>query len=213
MPVVCFDPATRPNGLGFGRIKSQKVCFYYDVLSVTFSAGLRPMVKYRGLGPPWMKANIPNDVYFPVFAAKTMNRTVDLPDPDQLPGGDVVIFDGECNFCRSQVSNLRRLDWGGKRLSFISLHDPRVAERYPDLTHDQMMEQMYVIDAKGNKHGGGDAVRYLSRRLPLLWITAPILHVPGSARLWRWLYGQVAKRRYKLAGKSCEDDVCSVHMK
>ena len=75
------------------------------------------------------------------------------------------------------------------------------------------MDQMYVVDQQGRRHGGADAVRYLSRRLPLLWIAAPILHLPGTANLWRWLYRQVAKRRYKLAGKSCEDDACSVHMK
>jgi predicted DCC family thiol-disulfide oxidoreductase YuxK len=142
-----------------------------------------------------------------------MLRGTNLTDPDQKTTSDVVIFDGDCNFCRSQVRNLSRLDWGGNRLSFISLHDPRVAERYPDLSHDQLMEQMYVIDRKGRRHGGADAVRYLSRRLPLLWIVAPILHIPGTARLWRWLYQQVAKRRYKLAGKDCKDDVCSVHLK
>jgi predicted DCC family thiol-disulfide oxidoreductase YuxK len=140
-----------------------------------------------------------------------MVRPAKLNDPDQNPTADVVIFDGECNFCRAQVGHLSRLDCCGNRLSFISLHDPRVTERYPDLSHEQMMEQMYVIDRKGRRHGGGDAVRYLSRRLPLLWIAAPILHLPGTASLWRWLYSQVAKRRYKLAGKSCEDDACSIH--
>jgi predicted DCC family thiol-disulfide oxidoreductase YuxK len=142
-----------------------------------------------------------------------MLRRVDLPDPDTLSDADVVIYDGECNFCRSQVSNLRRLDLGGHRLSFISLHDPRVAERYPDLTHEQMMEQMFVVDRAGRRHGGGDAVKYLSRRLPLLWIAAPILHIPGTASLWRWMYRQVAKRRYKLAGKTCDNETCSVHLK
>ena len=142
-----------------------------------------------------------------------MATPADLPDPDALPGSDVVIFDGQCNFCRAQVTRLRRLDWSGKRLSFISLHDERIAQRYPDLTFDQLMDQMYVIDTRGGKHGGADAVRYLSRRLPLVWVTAPILHLPGTARLWRWMYKQVAKRRYKLAGKSCENDVCSVHLK
>lgn len=141
-----------------------------------------------------------------------MPSHTDLTDPDQNPTADVVIFDGECNFCRAQVGHLSRLDRFGNRLSFISLHDPRVAERYPDLTHDQLMEQMYVVDQAGRRHGGADAVRYLSRRLPLLWVLAPILHIPGTARLWRWLYGQVAKRRYKLAGKSCENDSCSVHL-
>lgn len=139
-----------------------------------------------------------------------------LPDPSDHPGADVVIYDGDCNFCISQVKNLRRLDCCGGRLSYLSLHDPRVAERYPDLTYDQMMSQMYVIDQQDRRHGGGDAVRYLSRRLPLLWIAAPILHLPGTASLWRLIYNQIAKRRYKLAGKksgrpSCDDDACAVH--
>lgn len=140
-----------------------------------------------------------------------MLRQAELPDPDNLTDADVVIYDGQCNFCRSQVRNLKRLDWGGRRLAFLSLHDPRVGERYPDLTKDQLMEQMYVVDQSGNRHGGADAVRYLSRRLPSLWVAAPILHLPGTAGLWRWLYRQVAKRRYKLAGKNCENDACSVH--
>ena len=140
-----------------------------------------------------------------------MLRQAELPDPDTLTDADVVIYDGQCNFCRSQVRNLKRLDWGGRRLAFLSLHDPRVGERYPDLTKDQLMEQMYVVDQSGNRHGGADAVRYFSRRLPSLWVAAPILHLPGSAGLWRWLYRQVAKRRYKLAGKNCENDACSVH--
>jgi predicted DCC family thiol-disulfide oxidoreductase YuxK len=136
-----------------------------------------------------------------------------LPDPDSRSDADVVIFDGQCRFCRAGVNQLRRLDVGGRRLTYLSLHDERVATRYPDLTHDQLMEQMYVIDRDGGRHGGADAVRYLSRRLPLLWAAAPLLHLPGTANLWRWLYQQVAKRRYKLAGKSCDGDACSVHVK
>ncbi|TWT53311.1 hypothetical protein Pla22_09400 [Rubripirellula amarantea] len=133
-----------------------------------------------------------------------------LPDPDDLKDSNVVIYDGQCNFCRGQVNNLRRLDIGGKRLSFISLHDPRVKERYPDLSHDDLMAQMYVIDRDQNRYGGSDAVRFLSRQLPLLWPVMPILHIPGTAGLWRWGYHQIAKRRYKLAGKNCEDGVCKI---
>ncbi len=135
-----------------------------------------------------------------------------LPDPDTRGDTDVVIFDGECRFCRGGVERLQQLDLGGKRLSFLSLHDPRVTERYPDLSYDDLMSQMYVVDQAGTRHGGADAVRYLSRRLPLLWPVMPILHVPGSARLWRWLYAQVAKRRYKIAGKDCENGACSIHL-
>ncbi|MCC9654403.1 thiol-disulfide oxidoreductase DCC family protein [Rhodopirellula halodulae] len=134
-----------------------------------------------------------------------------LQDPDQCPGCDVVIYDGECNFCRAAVKNLRRLDWGGKRLAYLSLHDSRVASWYPDLTREELMEQMYVVDQQNRRHGGADAVRYLSRRLPTLWLAAPILHLPGTAGIWRRLYREVAKRRYRLAGKSCDSGSCSIH--
>jgi predicted DCC family thiol-disulfide oxidoreductase YuxK len=141
--------------------------------------------------------------------------TSGLPDPDQAPGKDVVIYDGECNFCKAQVNRLRMFDRLGQRLAYLSLHDPRVQQRYPNLTYEQLMEQMFVVDSAGKQYGGSDAVRYLSRRLPLLWPAMPILHLPGTAALWRWAYHQVAKRRYKISGRSqkdCDSGACSIHL-
>lgn len=137
----------------------------------------------------------------------------DLPIPEDLPNADVVIFDGKCVFCIGQVRNLLKLD-GGERLSFMSLHDPEVTERYPDLTYDQMMEQMYVIDSAGSRYGGAAALRYLSRRLPKLWILAPLTHIPFTLPIQQWVYGQIARRRYKIAnkdGRACEGGTCSIH--
>ncbi len=143
----------------------------------------------------------------------TDRPTTTLPDPDQRPLSDVVIYDGHCVFCRSQVERIARWDRRAQ-LSFLSLHDARVAERYPDLTFEQLMEQMYVIDRAGRRHAGAGALRYLSRKLPRLWILAPALHLPGTLPFWRWCYRQVAKRRYALAGKSnCDGDSCKIHFK
>ena len=139
---------------------------------------------------------------------------IHLPDPDESPDSAVVIFDGNCRFCQKQVATLVRFD-GKARLSFISLHDPRVAERFPDLTHDQMMQQMYVISNDGTAYGGAVALRYLSRHLPRLWWAVPFLHIPFSLPIWKWLYRQVAIRRYKiserLAKSECPEGTCSVH--
>src|SRR5262249_2380422 len=87
-----------------------------------------------------------------------------LPTPDERPDSDVVIYDGHCKFCSAQVKKLAWWDCQ-KRLSYISLHDPEVAKRYPDLTHEMLMEQMYVVDQRGNRYGGAAAFRYLTRRL------------------------------------------------
>lgn len=136
-----------------------------------------------------------------------------LPDPADHPQADVVIYDGHCKFCRAGVERLRWWDGGG-RLAFISLHDPRVAELYPDLTHDMLMAQMYVVDAAGNRYGGADAIRYLTRRLPWFWPVMPLVHIPFSLPVWQWLYDVVASRRY-LFGKveECDGGTCSLHFK
>ncbi len=135
-----------------------------------------------------------------------------LPSPHDRPQADVVIFDGKCKFCSGQVRRLAKWDRAG-RLSFQSLHDPEVLKNYPDLTHDMLMEQMYVVDQAGHRYGGAAAFRYLTRRLPLLWALAPVMHIPFSLPLWQWCYRQVAKRRYMMGKVECDGDTCDVHFR
>jgi predicted DCC family thiol-disulfide oxidoreductase YuxK len=132
-----------------------------------------------------------------------------LPTPGQRPTADLVIYDGQCQFCRRSVERLRRLD-SQQRLAFISLHDPEVSRRFPDLTKDQLLAEIYVVDQQGRRYGGAAAIRYLSRRLPRLWPLAPLMHLPGSLPLWNYLYRWVARRRYLLGGATCEDDTCQL---
>ena len=122
----------------------------------------------------------------------------------------MIIWDGECNFCRQQVLRLRKLDWSD-RLTFLSLHDPRVAQRYPQLTHEQLMAEMWVVTPDGQKFGGADALRQLSRTLPALWPIAPLLHIPLTMPVWRALYRWIARNRYRLAGKNCNSGTCDLH--
>lgn len=133
-----------------------------------------------------------------------------LPDPDDCPHCPVVIWDGQCNFCRQQVDRLRWFQ-GRQGLSYISLHDARVATRYPDLSYSQLMEQLWVVTVDQRKFGGADAFRYLSRYLPRLYWLAPFMHVPGMMPIWRRLYNMVARRRYAIAGKNCTDGTCQLH--
>ena len=73
-----------------------------------------------------------------------------LPTPSERPGADVVIFDGDCGICTAQV---RKLPWWDcrKRLSYLSLHDPEVYRRWPDLSHDRLMQEMLIVDREGNR--------------------------------------------------------------
>ena len=146
--------------------------------------------------------------------SKTDTTPLSLPDPRETSSRDVMIFDGQCKFCRKQVARVRALDWGN-RLSFISLHDPWVQETYPEFTHDQLMEEMVVVDVNQGKHGGAAAFRYLSRRLPTLWFLAPLMHLPFSLPLWSLIYRTIARQRYRWGrlDDSCENGSCDIHFK
>ena len=141
---------------------------------------------------------------------------IHLPSPAENPNAEIVIFDGRCKFCTGQVERLARWDGTGRRLAFLSLHDPEVAKRFPDLTYDQLMEEMVVVDRRGNRHAGAAAFRYLTTKLPRLYVLAPLMHLPFTMPIWRWGYKQVAKNRYLLMGKTtegCDDGTCKVHLK
>ena len=133
-----------------------------------------------------------------------------LPGVGDLPNADVVIFDGNCKFCCAQVIRLRWFDGG--RLAYTSLHDGVVNELCPNLDKETLMKQMYVVNRQGDQYGGANALRYLSRKLPRLWLAAPLLHIPFSLPVWQFLYDSIAKRRYKISGKNSEcDEGCGIH--
>lgn len=124
------------------------------------------------------------------------------------PDRDTVLFDGQCRFCRRQITLLRWLDWW-QRLRFISFHEPSVGENFPEIPPEQLQQQMFVVDRQGKARGGATAVRYLSRRLPSLWPVAALLHIPGSLPLWNAAYSFIAKRRLLIAGR-CDEGSCKI---
>ena len=133
-----------------------------------------------------------------------------LPTLADRPTGFVVIYDGHCRFCLANMRCLRKIDQG--KIGYVSLHDPVVLERWPDLTHDELMKQIYLIDQRGGRHAGAAAFRFLSRHLAALWLLAPLLHIPGSLHFWQYLYRQVAMIRYRFGRTSnCDGDACRVH--
>lgn len=136
-----------------------------------------------------------------------------LRDPADHPDAELIVYDGHCRFCTQQVRRLDRLDRRG-RLAFISLHDPRVAELLPDVTHEQLMEHLYLVDRQGRRYVGAEAFRYLSTRLWPLWPLAPLLWIPGSLPLWQACYRWVARQRYRWGRvDSCDDDACEIHFR
>jgi predicted DCC family thiol-disulfide oxidoreductase YuxK len=124
---------------------------------------------------------------------------------------DVVIFDGHCKLCRAGIARLRALDWFS-HFRYVPLQEVEIRENYPDLTHDMLMAEMYVVTRGGKRLGGAAAFRYLSWRIPLMWPIAPVLNIPGTLGIWSWLYKLVAKNRYRFGRiEECEGGTCHLH--
>jgi predicted DCC family thiol-disulfide oxidoreductase YuxK len=131
---------------------------------------------------------------------------------DPAPGKGIVLFDGDCPFCRRSVAILRRLDWLG-RLHFQSARD---VEHLPPaevpLDPKRLLDEMHVLTPDRQRaHAGYRAFRWIAWRLPLTLPIAPLLYIPGVPWLGNRVYLWVARNRMELV--PCTDGACPVHLK
>ena len=135
-----------------------------------------------------------------------------LPTPADRPNADTVIYDGKCGFCQHQMGKLDRWDKDGQ-LAYVSLHDPQVAERLPELSKDDLMREICLVSKAGQRIHGADAFKYIARQLRAPWPVSLAMRIPLSMPVWRFLYRQFARQRHRLSQRyACKDDSCEVHL-
>ena len=126
------------------------------------------------------------------------------------------LYDGQCVVCRSTCEAMRALDWR-KRIEFVDLHESGAwRERCLDLTFEQLMREIHVLDGEGKVYAGFEATRRMLREAPLgfpLWL---LLRLRGMDGLGARVYRFIARRRYRinaLLGKEppdCADGGCEM---
>jgi predicted DCC family thiol-disulfide oxidoreductase YuxK len=122
-----------------------------------------------------------------------------------------VLYDGVCPLCRRTVRLLAAVDLF-QRLRLVDFRQLSVPEynrrRGLSLSPDALEREMHVVSQKG-VDVGFDAYRRLSFALPVLWLAAPWLFLPGVASLGRLVYRHVARNR--LARGTCDAE-CAVDL-
>lgn len=108
-----------------------------------------------------------------------------------------VVYDGECDFCRSALLVVRFLDVF-RLVSYLDFHDPEALRMVPGVRAEEAELAMIVVDRNGRQFSGFDAFRALAWRLPSLWLLAPFLYLPGVPWLGRRLYRWIASHRSQL---------------
>ncbi len=107
----------------------------------------------------------------------------------------IVLFDGRCGFCKKSVFTLSMLDWL-HRIEFASYHDPDNRKRFaPNVSLDALNKEMHVRLGDDSYYKGFFAFRALTWHLPVLWLVAPLLYIPGISIIGSAAYKYVASHR------------------
>ena len=140
------------------------------------------------------------------FAHDTRRSTV--KQKVDKPSGAVVVYDGNCPFCRRQVAQIRHRDiW--ERFEYAAKQSPGLDERFPVLARGEFSTGMRLVMPDGEVCIGADAIYEIASQLPNWRWIAWLYRVPGIHALARLVYAWVAANRTRL-GRSCDDAVCEI---
>jgi predicted DCC family thiol-disulfide oxidoreductase YuxK len=109
-----------------------------------------------------------------------------------VPAKPLVIFDGDCNFCRRWVERWREMTRGA--VDYAPFQE--AAARFPEIPREDFAQALHFIDKDGTVYRGAEAVfRSLGSvrdGRALVWCYG---HLPGFAPITETAYGAIARNR------------------
>lgn len=110
-----------------------------------------------------------------------------------------VIFDDDCGFCTRSVKLFRGLDWLG-RYEWLARSDRALPARFPQVSGERTTGEMVSVAPDGRARGGFYAVRDILAGLPLTFLPALFLYVPGVSLAGVPVYRWIARNRHRFGG-------------
>src|SRR6266480_3432476 len=108
------------------------------------------------------------------------------------PTKPLIIWDGECHFCRRWIERWREITRGG--VDYASFRES--AERFPEIPREQFERSVIYIETDGSIFFGAEAVfRSLRCRSSKKWLAWSYEHIPGFAPVSNAFYRIVASNR------------------
>jgi predicted DCC family thiol-disulfide oxidoreductase YuxK len=132
---------------------------------------------------------------------------------DQAPAsGVVVLFDGSCRFCTASAHSLRRRF--GSKVVLKNFQEPGALDPYPSVTHEAAMKRMHAVMPDGRVYAGAEAVAHIVATTPVVGWVAFAYYVPGVRQIADCTYDAIARRRYRIAGRTevCDGGTCHLHV-
>jgi len=107
-----------------------------------------------------------------------------------------LVYDGECDFCRSSLLVVRFLDVF-RQITFVDSHD-RAALASTGVRFEDAEEAAYAVRPDGRQFAGFDAFRQVAWQIPATVLLAPLLYVPPVPQLGRRAYAWIKDNRGRL---------------
>jgi lipase maturation factor 1 len=108
------------------------------------------------------------------------------------PPKPLLIWDGECDFCRLWIERWREITAG--KVDYATYQES--ADRFPEILLDQFTRAMAFIKPDGNVFFAANAVyQSLAYRRSRRWLAWSYDHVPGFAAVSETGYGFIARHR------------------
>ena len=107
-----------------------------------------------------------------------------------------LVYDDECDFCRSALLVVRFLDVF-RQITFVDSHDPAAREA-TGVAFADAEEAAIAVRPDGRQFAGFDAFRQMAFQLPATALLAPLLYVPPIPLLGRRVYAWVKDNRSRL---------------
>src|SRR5215472_6562626 len=109
-----------------------------------------------------------------------------------LPPKPLLIWDGECDFCRLWIERWREITAG--KVDYSTYQE--AAERFPEIAVDQFTRAMALIEPSGDVFFAAEAVfRSLRNRRSREWLAWSYDHVHGFAAVSETGYRVIARHR------------------
>lgn len=136
------------------------------------------------------------------------------PSSPELAGRDLLLFDGECRFCRAQSDRL--LGWAGPQVVARPLQEDGLLGEL-QIPFDEAMAAMQLVTSRGSRHEGLDAVVVALRHRSVLGWLLRLYYWPGIRQLADLGYRLVARYRYAIWGRAvargeCDGGSCQLHL-
>ncbi len=115
----------------------------------------------------------------------------------------VLLYDGDCGFCRTWIRRLERWDVH-QQIQCLPSNERSTIPDLPPLSDEALNRAMHLITPDGQIFAGGCA---LPEMLPYLrggrWLR-PVFAIPGIQAVTNRVYVWVAEHRHGLGSGSCE---------